>query len=467
MPSILSYLPLLFLFLLPTPSFSGHIYSQTIDLSPQNAKSVQTITIPFSLETPLISSDFLYVKLPFKIGTATVSLTSTLGSIMKVARVSGGELDHFLSLGSDLLANTWYNLKLTVEDSTKSIQAKGVQGCVLMHSASSDSVDRIVYDLNSCLDYISLGPDADITNFKVLASYSNSANDIKFNFGSTYMVFFDVYPQEEVEGGAIISLNIDNKAFSFGSSCQNVECLIGSTNGDCPDNGLNNLNITVSTCSAIAQTLTFTVNQNVTLNPFRIQASIINPNAVVTSTITAIFKSKKAENWFSVISVKGGNKNALSTISTNYPQITATSSSTLFWGLQHTPITGKTGFIGCPIYLYRNKETANVLNIFNSLKTTVAIKTIVNSFKDSNYLNVFWYPAEITGGVTVVLSSIQSTFPIVNGLKSIIKWDSVKNAVGLTNIDTLSRDSTYTISGKFIISGTSTSANCGKVEFYE
>lgn len=466
MPSILSYLFLLFLFLLPTPSFSGHIYSQTIDLSPQNAKSVQTITIPFSLETSLLSSDFLYVKLPFKIGTATVSLASALGSILKVTRVSGGELDHFLSLGSDLLANTWYNLKLTVEDSTKSIQAKGVQGCVLMHTASSDSADRIVYDLNSCLDYISLGPEADVANFKVLASSSNTANDIKSSFGSTYMVFFDVYPQEEVEGGAIISLNIDNKAFSFGSSCQNLECLIGSTNADCPDNGLNNLNITVSTCSALAQTLTFTVNQNVTLNPFRIQASIINPNAVASSTITAIFKSKKAENWFSVVSVKGGYKNSLPSLSTAYPSITVTSSSLLFWGVKHTVITGKTNFIGCPIYLYRNKESSNTLNIFNSLQTAVVIKTIINSFKDTNYLNVFWYPAEVSS-ITVVLSSIQSNFPVVNGQKSIIKWDSVKSAVGLTNIDTLNRDSSYKISGKFIISGSSTSAPCGKVEFYE
>ena len=37
----------------------------------------------------------------------------------------------------------------------------------------------------------------------------------------------------------------------------------------------------------------------------------------------------------------------------------------------------------------------------------------------------------------------------------------------MTNIDTLSRDSSYKISGKFIISGTSTTAPCGKVEFYE
>ena len=447
---------------------AGHIFSQPSEIIPQNYKYATDIHLFFSLETSLVAGDYIYVKFPFSVGVASATISVNLEvsgvSTMKLTRNSGTDPEHFFLLPSQLLAGTWYRFLLKVADSSMGSQTPGPQGCVNFQTASSDGTDRIIYDANSCLDYVSFGPAVDTTIFKVYGSYTYTQAIVTKNFGQTYTAFFDVFPNVEVEQGAIIQLNIVNPSFSFGSSCTSIDCLIGSTNPDCPSTYNYNMTQMTGTCTSNGQTLTFTLNQKVSLNPFRIQALIVNPNTVDVSGIVAIYKSKKAETWFATTSVQASSLNPIS-LATSYPLISATATVSLFWGLQHA-VVGATSFLGCPIYIYKT-PASHKLSIINSMQSSISITTTINSFKDLGYLAILWYPVEVTTGLTVLLSSIQSTFPVVSGTRSVLSYLSSQNAVNLTNIDTLTQGSNYKISGKFVIVSESTTASCGKVEFYK
>jgi len=244
------------------------------------------------LETPLVSGDYLVVKFPFTIGFASASISVNMdvksASTYKLSRTSGTDPEHYFLLSNSLLSGVWYRLNVAADPTSLGSQTPGPQGCVSFQTSSSDSSDRIIYDMNTCLDYISLGPAVDTTIFKVLGSYTYTQASVIQNFGQSYTAFFDIFPNVGVEGGAIFTLTIAGSDFSFGSSCQSVACLIGSTNPDCPSTYTYNITQVTGSCASNGQILTFSLNQDVTTNPIRIQATIVNPNGVNTSSITAV-----------------------------------------------------------------------------------------------------------------------------------------------------------------------------------
>jgi len=447
---------------------SGHIFSQPTEIQPQNQKYASRFHIFFSVDTPLVAGDYLVVKFPFNIGLAvTAQLTTNVDVSGAIAgfltRASGTDPEHFFLLSSPIPAGVWHRLLIRVDPTTLGSQTFGPQGCINLQTASADTTDRIIYDTNSCLDYISLGPDVDTTIFKVFGQYTYTQQTALTSFGQTYTAFFDVFPNVLVSDGAIVTLTIAGTDFGFGSSCQSVSCLVGSTDPDCPSTYTYNITQVLGSCTSSGQTLTFTLTQDVTLNPFRIRTSIVNPNTVATSGINAVYKSRRAETWFASVAVQPNSLNPLA-LTTNYPNIQASSAVLLFWGIPHA-VVSSSGFIGCPIYLYKTGAT---IPIFNSIRTIVSISTTINSFRALNYLHTVWYPAEISTGVTILMSSVRSTFPVVSvsGIKSFCSLAG--NGVNCTFIDTLNSGNSYTISGKIIIANVvvATSATSGKVEFY-
>lgn len=473
-----SLLFLLLLVFLPHPSFSGHIYTQPTEIVPQNAKYAKNFHIFFSLESSLTTSEYIYVKFPFNIGSGSKAvLYSNLdyninyGEI-SLKRVSGTENDHFFQLptGTNLVAGTWYRLNVISDPSKISEQTVGAQGCINLQTTSDIGENRIIYDLNRCADYISLGPLVDTNLFKVEGSYSVKNSAVINTFGQSYTTFFDVRPGVEIEGGSIFVLNIDKTDFSFGSACASVSCSIASAGAgsDCP--GAYDIPIVTSTCVSSAQTLTFNLNQKLSVgSTFRIQATIINSKTLVATArdIYAIHKSRKAETWFGYTTVLTASTNGLS-LKTAYSSITIQNSVSLFWGLSYA----STQPVGCPIFLYRSNS---VLTVFNSITSTLNIQSQIQSLPTPiNYIIMNWYPVDGDGTISaIIMSSFSTTLPFVSGNSQLTSCTPqvttsapIMKYVSCKNIDSIPSGS-YKVSIKVSLdsSKSSSQVGVGKVEF--
>lgn len=468
------FLPLLLL-LFPSLLLSGHIYTQPAEFTPQNAKQVRRFNFFLLFETSLISGEYIYVKFPFLLGPladAQLVLENINGAPNPVAqdldRLAGTDPEHYFALNNQVLAGQWYRLIVYVDSSKLADQTVGAQGCVKVETTSDIGEDRIIYDSNACVEYITLGPLVDNTLFKVEGSYSVKNSAVINTFGQTYTAFFDVRPSFEIEGGSIVELNIEGTDFSFGSSCTNVACSIASAGAgsDCP--GAYDIPLVTSTCIAAAQTLTFSLNQKFTLGgTFRIQASIINSNTLIATAknIYAVHKSRKAETWFSYTTVTSSANNGLS-LKTAYPSITIQNTVTLFWGLTYS----QTQSIGCPIYLYRTKT----INIFNSITSTIAISTQIQSLpKPINNIAMSWYPVDNSNTGVLLMSSLSTTFPFISGRSSINSCSKVTSSsapildyITCKYLDSIPSGA-YKISVKIELDSTNTysSVGVGKIEF--
>ena len=473
-----SLLFLLLLILKPFPSFSGHIYTQPTEIVPQNAKYAKNFHLFFSLESPLSSSEYIYVKFPFNIGSGSkATLFSNLDfsiSYGEIAlkRVSGTENEHFFQLptGTNLLAGTWYRLNVNSDSSKISEQTVGAQGCINLQTTSDFGESRITYDLNRCADYISLGPLVDTNLFKVEGSYSVKNSAVINTFGQSYTAFFDVRPGVEIEGGSIFVLTIDKTDFSFGSACASVSCSIASAGAgsDCP--GAYDIPIVTGTCISSAQTLTFNLNQRLSVgSTFRIQATIINAKTLIATArdIYAVHKSRKAETWFGYTTVLTAATNGLS-LKTAYSSITIQNSVSLFWGLSYASSQP----VGCPIFLYR---TNSVLTIFNSLTSTLNIQSQIQSLPSPiNYIIMNWYPVDGDGTISsMIMSSFSTTLPFVSGSSQLTSCTPqttsstpIMKYVYCKNIDSIPSGS-YKVSIKVSLdsSKTTSQVGVGKVEF--
>ena len=465
----------LLLLLLPSFLLSGHIYTQPAEFNPQNAKQVRRFNFFLLFETSLASGEYIYVKFPFLIGALTVSqlaLENISGGIntalQDLARLAGTDPEHYFALVNPVLAGQWYRLTVIVDSSKLADQTVGAQGCVKVETTSGSGEDRIIYDSNACVEYISLGPLVDTTLFKVEGSYSVKNTAVINTFGQAYTAFFDVRPSFEIEGGSIIELTIDGTDFSFGSSCASVSCSIASAGAgsDCP--GAYDIPLVTSTCVATAQILTFNLNQKFTFGgTFRIQATIINSNTLIASAknIYAVHKSRKAETWFSYTTVTSSATNGLS-LKTSYPSITVQNAVTLFWGLTYA----QTQSVGCPIYLYRT----NTINVFNSITSSITISTQIQSLPKPIYNIVMsWYPVDNANAGTLVMSSLSTNFPFISGRNSVNSCSKVTttSAPVLDYITCKYLDSipsgTYKISVKIELTSGNTysSVGVGKIEF--
>ena len=466
-------LRLLLLYLFPLLLLSLHIYSQPSLLLPENQKYASDFHFFFSLETPLVQGDYLYLKLPFTADITSSFLSTSLdpdaanSNFIKIVRTSGIDQEHFFLLPLALQSGTWYRLAIVISASSLSAQTPGFQGCVSLKTTSSDAPEYITYDENNCIDSISFGPVVETSTFKVQGSYTYTQATVIKTFGATYTAFFDVYPHISVENGGILVLTLSSKDFAFGSNCVSIECLVGSTNPDCPTSLVVPLTKMEGKCVTSATKLTFTMDQTVSLIPFRIQAIILNPNTISSSDVTAVFKSKKAETWFALTSVMQSTVNGLN-IATSYPALTASIIVTLFWGLTSSDIT-TTNLIGCPVALYKT-QTSGSIPIFNSLKSEVSISTAIYSFSSLSYLNILWYPVETSSpsDVTILLSTIQTTFPVLANSLITSGISGNSNYVKISKVDSLTQGGNYKISGKFVLAAgiTASNANCGKIDVY-
>lgn len=466
-------LRLLLLHLLPLFILSSHIYSQPSLLLPENQKYASDFHFFFSLDTPLVQGDYLYLKLPFTADITSSLLSTTLdpeaanSNNVKLVRTSGLDPEHFFLLPSALQSGTWYRLAIIISASSLSAQTPGFQGCVGLKTTSSDAPEYITYDENNCIDSISFGPMVETSAFKVQGSYTYTQATVIKTFGATYTAFFDVYPHISVENGGILVLTLNNKDFAFGSSCFSTECLVGSTNPDCPTNLLVPLAKMDGTCVTSATKLTFTMDKTVSLVPFRVQAIIINPNTISSSDVIAVFKSKKAETWFAVTTVIQNAVNGLN-VATSYPVLIASITVTLFWGLSSSDISS-TNSIGCPVALYKT-QTSGSIPIFNSIKSEVSISSGIYSFSSLGYLNILWYPVETSSSsdVTLLLSSVQTTFPLLANSLITSGISGNSNYFKISKVDSLTQGGNYKVSGKFVLAAStiSANANCGKIDVY-
>ena len=370
-------------------------------------------------------------------------------------------------LPSALQSGTWYRLAIIISSSSLAAQSPGFQGCVGLKTTSSDAPEYITYDENSCIDSISFGPAVETSAFKVLGSFTYTQSTVIRNFGASYTAFFDVYPHVYIENGGVVVLTLSNKDFTFGTNCVSTECLVGSTNPDCPTSLVVQMSRVEGRCVTIANKLTFTMDKAVGMTPFRVQAVIANPNTIGSSDVTAVFKSKKAETWFAVTSVVQGTVNGLN-VATSYPSLIASITVTLFWGLSSSDIS-TTKLIGCPVVLYKT-QTSGSIPIFNSLKSEISISSAIYSFSSLGYLNILWYPVESSSSidVTILLSSIQTTIPILANSLVTSGISGNSNYAKISKVDSLVQGGNYKVSGKFILAAgiIATNANCGKVEIY-
>jgi len=407
-------------------SKSGHVYSQTSEIIPQNANYAKTIHLFFMLETSLVLSDCLFIKFPMTIGISSALISTSLDiSDVPTITTTPFFLDGtpttdttFYQLNSNLSSNTWYRIQITLGDLTK--QTAGVEGCIWFATTSDYHTNYIKYDENRCFDLISFAPVPDSTNFKVTASYSFATQANINTFGLTYGVNFDIVPNVEVDPGALIRLLIapgiaSTDTFIFGSTCSSVACSAnsGNTQDYCPTGGINA--ISQYNCSIHQNIINFYINQPVNNNVvFRISANVINPNAITSSQITVFYMSQKAELYFSVvyacIETEDLTPPPLS-LMTNYPTLMIPATNVLlFWGLVQIDTKSKRNFAGCPIYLYTSNSNSYI--VFNSLQTVFTITSTIPSFSFHSNLQMAWEVIDSANSIeSFLMNSFTSNLP--------------------------------------------------------
>ena len=449
--------------------YSGHIYSQTSEIIPQNAKYAKNFHLYFMLETSLIMNDCLYVVFPMNMGSSTATISQSFdptiaGTMATISQKLDGDPTKdttFYQLTTPLDANIWYRIQITLGDLSQ--QIAGVQGCIWFASTSDYHSNYITYDENRCFDLISFAPEVDTVSLQVNGYYAYADSNKINSFGQSYGVYFDVIPNQIVYfPGARIRLVINPgtgslDSFTFGNTCSNIQCSGNSgTSGDyCPANGINAIPNNAYNCSVSNNILNFYINQMVSKQIFRISASIINPLALVSTTITAYYLSQKTEIYFSLLnSIAAGSVNPLS-LMTNYPTLIMNADSVLlFWGVAYQDLSVKNGYVGCPIYLYTSNSNNYI--VFNSMKTSFTLVSTIPSLSFHSNLQAVWTVINVIDAVEMFLmNSINSNFPgEISCINSIVSG-SIATIIcqGITD---LSAAFTYYISGKFALTRGST-----------
>lgn len=444
------------LFLFPILSKTGHIYSQPSEIIPQNAGVASTFNLFFLLETPLSDSDFLYLKFPFPIGpSAKVFISKSLDYRLLAdiptkpfpANQKTGEEAVFFQLTQDLKSNTWYLLQVLASDTTK--QTYGMKGCIFF-ATTSDSITEtmLIYDINPCFDVISLTKPVNNINFKAMGVVANRNILIKEDFAAVYNVFFDITPNQDILEESMLILTIE-KDFSFAYYCSSYPCIANdSPSSDCPINS-NISQFSDFNCNGNKNTLIFLISRPVGIENIRIMASVINPNKISTSRISITFKSKDSEIWYSNITVLDKKGEEFLLVTAYSTLIKVSSNSLLFWGLKSNRLKSKTGFIGCPLYLYQTRSNV----VFNSFHTDFEFNKPIKSIPESIFLRVIWRLINFKGSIaTFLLNSLNTDMPFSsNNFQTSCSFIWLNASIICQNIGDLSSNRIYSISGKFSI----------------
>lgn len=424
----------IFLLFFISPLLSQQIFSQPSVLTFQNAGLCSQIVLPILLETPLLASEWIYLKSPFSLGSSQ-SPTFSLNDIpLAVTKVN--ENEYFLQISTALSSNLWYNFTIFIKDS--STQTSGLQGCLLMKTMSS-MTNGFVYDYSPCIDQIAFAGVVVSDGFTVQASTASSDSSKKNTFGASYRGYFDITPHMELDKGGIFSFSYDNADFGFDYPCINTICTADATDciTDIPALNSSNKCVIENGNKAI-----FSVNGPITKNTFRVAINIKNPNFYLNSAaqIKVMFRSSAADFVYGVATVTG----TLSLL-TAYPVTTITKTVKLFWGLLSRTDTSSDG---CPLTLYANAD-ASSLKIFNNIKTEFVLSTNVLSFSRNNYLKVQWHLLE-PGSNYIYLqpNSLASNLPVPTSTSASFSYGDNNDMLIISNIDSLDSSTKYYISAK-------------------
>ena len=445
----MSFFQYLLIFLL-LPSFpASHIFSQPSSLSNQHALTCSSISIPLLLSTPLLANEYLYIKLPFPIGTLSSFSISRLSFQFESASIlavsSQADPEFLLQTPIDLPSNLWLNFTLLISDPVS--QVAGIHGCIQMKTLSS-GLNGLLYDENPCIDTLALADPIDSTGFTVVASYATADLLNKELFATTYRAFFDVTPHRTLAKGAQFILEIGD-LFAFDYPCLNSACVASST--DC---ATNLATLTGSTaCQIQGKKLVFAVEGPITKTTFRITVNIVNPTKYVTApqVISATFRTNSLGFVHGFVLVSPASQNPLS-LKTSYASITVvTNTVKLLWGV--LPQTDATKD-GCPLTLF-TVANPTTIPIYNNMRSEFSFSSSISSFAGNSYLKFSWFL--VTGGTgslsTPILSSLSTNLPIASKALS-SSFVKISDKVVLTGIGSLLTAKTYYISCRFSLSYT-------------
>lgn len=367
----------LLLMILPLMSSAGYIYLSNTDISYQNAKYAQNFTFILSLESGLSSSDYIYVKFPFSLGTfaststlpkASISLLSNTITEKLYPAQGFSDMNYFFNFAKDLPSNSWLSLKLIASDSSILLQNEGYQGIIEIYTVSSLSPNRIYYDSNTVFEHIQLAgtPSNDLLGNCTIHKDNNS---ISMNPNAILTSFFDLQINEENKFGNSIQFVMNDQAFRFVGACSLMTC---SVNVDYPNciNNITALNFK-TTCTIVnTNQITLKIDSSIPKNTnLRLKTFIQNPLFIKESPSTSYIEIRQISNASPMIlnniKVFCGLYVSKISITSNIVQ--------LFWGLQTTGLINNEG---CPIVLYKLPTSPkiipwnNIKLIFSIAKTT-------------------------------------------------------------------------------------------------
>lgn len=271
---------------------SGNISPQDIVISPNNKNTASQITLIFTLETSLASTDYLRIIFPFRLnslqsgGWQAYVNCSTAGpdnlAVVTASTLASDTNAYFVQFYTDatqttlsgLSANVTYYLKVNgVPDSSSQT---GINLPVELYTVSNNQQDNwIVYDSNPAFGVITLADPFPSTMTVVRTIPSTEVN--KNVLGATYKVNIDITPKTTLKDRARIDISLTNSAFSL-LSCQSLN----STSEKIP--------LLSGTFTALnAYTIRATIAQTLTAGngaKYRFQCQVRNPALPGTSRVS-------------------------------------------------------------------------------------------------------------------------------------------------------------------------------------
>ena len=213
----------------------GHIYPHDLIINPNNVNSTTELTLIFTLDTSIASTDYLRVILPFTVNSLQPSYwdtyinCSTEGTskraITTPSNISDDTNAYFVQFYTDLTAttlsslsaNTTYFLKIrgTIDPSA----TVGIYSPVQVSSVSNNLANWITYDSNPIFGTLTLTKAYPTT---MTVTVTTPDTEVSKNvLGGSYKVEVDIQPLVTVNNDARIDIALTNPQFSL-LSCKSV-----------------------------------------------------------------------------------------------------------------------------------------------------------------------------------------------------------------------------------------------------
>ena len=442
--------------------FTGYIYRSQTDIFYQNAKYAKNFTFVFSLESGISSTDYFYLKFPFSLGTftsastipmATITLLSNDDNSIEVLYPAEGSsnMNYFLNFNQEILANTWYSLKLIASDSSVLLQNEGFQGIVEFYTVSTTLENPIYYDSNTVFDVIQLAPAPSSEISGNCSIISESLSQIN-NPDASFPTYFDLLINDANAYGSTFQFLMNDQSFIFYSMCALMSCTIGVDSPSCTYNITNNIQYSCNINLFNPSELDLTISPLTKGMVFRVKTYIKNPLIITQSTATSYITVKQISSVGTVIlntiQISCGLKVNQIIMSSNIMQ--------LFWGLESTSLVNNAG---CPIVLYKLPASPKII-AWNSIKLIFSLAEMTP-----------FLPLQIKVDLTssyqdILLGSISTNVPLNAG--SIMKCQILTQYLYCGNFSNLAASSSYYIAFKITIQNSAPSSlNIGGIQFID